>query len=262
MLANDSYYWVGLGPHFFTCSGLGWVESHKMDPWTTLHTTYSRRRNYTVSNASDFWPLSTFRTLYRTSVYYIIAYFRLRMAHTLCKSCWSFGLRLVGNRNSQGFVSLRTDICSAIGMGIPWESYGNKTPTWEWERKGVRMNADGNGNDPYSNEKKSHGFVSFRTDICSPLRYSAITDITFWRMTVEIFLSDFQSITNVFRIFIFQGLMSSFLWNRFYVARLSNVCTYTLLFCCVCLGMGWERESHGNWNEWKLTAWDWEVVAV
>jgi len=39
--------WVGLGPNFSTCSGLGWVGlsqsadgmgwigSHKMDPWTT-----------------------------------------------------------------------------------------------------------------------------------------------------------------------------------------------------------------------------------
>jgi len=42
--------WVGLGPDFSTCSGLGWVAlgqsgdglswigSHKMDPWTTLRT--------------------------------------------------------------------------------------------------------------------------------------------------------------------------------------------------------------------------------
>ena len=38
MLANDSQYWVGSGcvQIFFTCSGLGWVGSHKMDPWTTL----------------------------------------------------------------------------------------------------------------------------------------------------------------------------------------------------------------------------------
>ena len=35
--------WVGLGPTFSTCSGLGqsadgmgWIESHKMEPWTTL----------------------------------------------------------------------------------------------------------------------------------------------------------------------------------------------------------------------------------
>jgi len=112
------------------------------------------------------------------------------------------------------------------------------------------MGTERSANDPYSNEKKSHGFVSLRTDICSPLRYSAITDITFWRMTVDIFLSDFQSITNVFRIFIFQRLMSSFLWNRFYVDRLSNVCTYTLhfivLLCVLGNGMGtgipWELE--------------------
>ena len=25
-----------VGSNFFTCSGLGWVGSHKMDPWTTL----------------------------------------------------------------------------------------------------------------------------------------------------------------------------------------------------------------------------------
>ena len=38
-----SFWWVGLSPIFFTCSGLGWVSqligwvgSHKMDPRTTL----------------------------------------------------------------------------------------------------------------------------------------------------------------------------------------------------------------------------------
>jgi len=48
MLANDSYYWVRFGwVHIFSlvvgwvglgqsANGLGWVESHKMDPWTTL----------------------------------------------------------------------------------------------------------------------------------------------------------------------------------------------------------------------------------
>jgi len=45
MLANDSQYWVGSGwvQIFFTYSGLGWVSqlmgwvgSHKLDPWTTL----------------------------------------------------------------------------------------------------------------------------------------------------------------------------------------------------------------------------------
>ena len=35
--------WVGLDPNFSTCSGLGqsadglgWIGSHKMDPWTVL----------------------------------------------------------------------------------------------------------------------------------------------------------------------------------------------------------------------------------
>ena len=33
--------WVGLGPNFSTCSGLGWVGSHEMDPWTTLTHTHT-----------------------------------------------------------------------------------------------------------------------------------------------------------------------------------------------------------------------------
>ena len=35
---------------------------------------------------------------------------------------------------------------------------GNKTPDWEckWERVGKTI--DGNGNDPYSHGKNSHGF--------------------------------------------------------------------------------------------------------
>jgi len=28
--------WVRLGPNFPTCNGLGWIGSHKMNPWTTL----------------------------------------------------------------------------------------------------------------------------------------------------------------------------------------------------------------------------------
>jgi len=48
MLANDSQYWVGSGWVQFlslvvgwvglgqSADGLGWVGSHKMDPWTTL----------------------------------------------------------------------------------------------------------------------------------------------------------------------------------------------------------------------------------
>ena len=27
---------IGLGPNFPTCNWLGWIGSHKMDPWTTL----------------------------------------------------------------------------------------------------------------------------------------------------------------------------------------------------------------------------------
>jgi len=46
-----------------------------------------------------------------------------------------------------------------MGMGITWKNV-NKTKTWEWEWKGVRMNVDGNGNDPYSHwKKKFHRFV-------------------------------------------------------------------------------------------------------
>jgi len=68
-----------------------------------------------------------------------------------------------------------------LGMGIPWEwecpwveSYGNgnKTPTWELGWEGVGMNVDGNGNDPYSYEKKFPG-------ISAPLRYSTLTDVLF-----------------------------------------------------------------------------------
>ena len=38
MLASDSWYWVGLGWVVLgqSADGLGWIGSHKMDPWTTL----------------------------------------------------------------------------------------------------------------------------------------------------------------------------------------------------------------------------------
>ena len=43
---------------------------------------------------------------------------------------------------------------------------------------------------------------------------SVLTDVVFRKMKL---LSDFQSIVNgVFRIFVIQRLMSSFLWNCFY----------------------------------------------
>jgi len=48
-------------------------------------------------------------------------------------------------------------------------------------------------------------------------------------MTVEIFLSDFQTVVNgVLGIFSFQRLMPVFLWKCFCL----SVCIYTLLFCC------------------------------
>jgi len=56
----------------------------------------------------------------------------------------------------------------SMGMGITWKNV-NKTKTWEWEWKGVRMNVDGNGNDPLFPLEKKHSTV------CAPLLYSAIT---------------------------------------------------------------------------------------
>ena len=50
----------------------------------------------------------------------------------------------------------------AIGMGFPfpWESHGNenKIPVLEWEWEGMENAVYGNGNDPSSIGKKSHGF--------------------------------------------------------------------------------------------------------
>jgi len=63
--------------------------------------------------------------------------------------------------------------------------------------------------------------------------------ISFWTIIELFFLSNFQNIVNGgVRIFICQRFMSSFLWNCFSIARLSSVCSYILLFCCECLGMG------------------------
>jgi len=81
-------------------------------------------------------------------------------------------------------------------------------------------------------------------------------------------MPDLQSTVNgVFRIFIFQRQMSSFLLSFFSAARLSTVCIYTLLFCFVCLGMEWEqpngnpmglgirlKRGNGDEKKWKVTA--------
>jgi len=101
-------------------------------------------------------------------------------------------------------------------------------------------------------------------------------------VTVEIFVSDVQSAVNdVFESFILQRLRSSFLWNCFSVARLSNVCIYILLFCCFDIwqwdgngnkhgnkrgnttGMG-IRFKFGNRNvkDWELTAWKWQEIKM
>ena len=76
-------------------------------------------------------------------------------------------------------------------------------------------------------------------------------------MTVEIFLSDFQSVVGgVFRIFIFQQLMSSFLWNGFFLlfdCRLFAIALRLIVLLCV-FGIGlemgiYQRESHANGNQ-------------
>ena len=88
-------------------------------------------------------------------------------------------------------------------------------------------------------------------EICAALRYSAKTDITFWRMTVEIFLSDFQTVVNgVLGIFSFQRLMPVFLWKCFSVARLS-FCLHLHFVILLCV---WECDGNGlyaNWREWE-----------
>ena len=83
-------------------------------------------------------------------------------------------------------------------------------------------------------------------------------------MTVEIFLSDFQSTVNdVPRIFVFQRLTSSFLRNCFFGCPTDDCLhSHFILFLCVFgnwMGMGIiQWESHGNGNKWELTAWKWK----
>ena len=91
--------------------------------------------------------------------------------------------------------------------------------------KGVWMNVDGNGN----NWENSHEyFYCCKLALgCRPIRHN-------WR---NIWNDECRNIFDwfstyckwYFRIFIFQRLMSSFLWNCFSVARLSTVCIYTSL---------------------------------
>ena len=58
-------------------------------------------------------------------------------------------------------------------------------------------------------------------------------------------MSDFQSILNgIFRIFIFSTIDVHFSVKLFFsVARLSTVCIYTLLLCCVRV---WKWDGNGN----------------
>ena len=105
------------------------------------------------------------------------------------------------------------------------------------------MNVDGNENNPHSHGKKFTDFY------CHYSCYNILND------DCKNF-SDFQStVHGVFRTFVFQRLVSSFLRNCISVARLSTVCIYTILFCCACLrgnetGMKIaQRESHGDRNK-------------
>ena len=84
-----------------------------------------------------------------------------------------------------------------------------------------------------------------RAETRASLRCSSITDATFRRMTVKIFLSDFLSIVNgVFRIFNFYFSTTDVQISveEFSVARLSTACIYTFLF--------------------TVRVWEWEVTTL
>jgi len=47
--------WVGLGQ---SADGLGWIGSHKMDPWTTLTGTASGRSVHSAHNSEGLFTLA------------------------------------------------------------------------------------------------------------------------------------------------------------------------------------------------------------
>jgi len=55
------------------------------------------------------------------------------------------------------------------------------------------------------------------------------------------FVSFSDIVNGVFRIVIFQRLMSSVVWNCF--LSLSTVCIYTVVLCCASI---WELDGNGN----------------
>jgi len=142
-----------------------------------------------------------------------------------------------------------------VEMELPWESLGN----WEWLQL---SNGNGNGSEHrwlwewtlFLWEKFPRIFLLRacpRAQICAPCCHFTITYITFWRMTVEIFLSDFQSIANgIFRIFTCNDRYLVFYGTVFLLFDCrATVCVYTALFCCACLWMGWMGMGmRGNGN--------------
>jgi len=117
---------------------------------------------------------------------------------------------------------------SNFGMGM--KRSGNERE-WEWDY----------AKDPYYHGK--HILTDFF--FCCRLTLGCIDQsspvhagIRIRRMTVEIFLSDFQSIVNGVNFYFFSTIDVQFPWNYFSAARLFTICIYTLLFGRACLGMG------------------------
>ena len=115
-------------------------------------------------------------------------------------------------------------------------------------------------------------------DLCAVALFRfhhSLPDMKFWRITVEIFLSDIQSTVNdvIEFIFIFQRLLSVF---RASVFLLLDCWLFAFTHCCfavrVCewdgngnglMGIPWEWEEdlnsgNGNGKECELTGWEWE----
>jgi len=117
---------------------------------------------------------------------------------------------------------------------------------WEWTI---------HGNDLYCQWKNSQEYFY----CCRfSLGQSITPDITFWFMTVEIFLSDYQSIVNdVFRILVFNdwcpvfhGTVFLLLDCRLFAFKLTLHC-FAARACVFGNGIGMgitQWESHGNWN--------------
>jgi len=128
------------------------------------------------------------------------------------------------------------------------------------------MNQSGNGNGLYSHGKKFPRMYA-------SLRYSTVTDITFRKMTVGIFLSDFQSIAT--------GVYIIILNLFFYFSTIDVQFCVELFLCCStvdCLHLhftvlqcvlGNESEMEirlklGNrkGQEWKRTAWERKEIGM